>query len=138
MALKQALALAGLMVASTAAFAETLSAKIDFPFRTGAKTYPAADYQVSINNMNGGSTVITVSNPAAKVSHMLVPIVGDTSVRIGQPKLVFHCGGNSACSLAQVQSPRGVSWAIRQPKRTAAELEQMTAVVVPLQALKAD
>jgi hypothetical protein len=135
MALTHALAIAGLMVASTAAFAETLSAKIDFPFRAGSTAYPAAAYNVYIDSMNG---VITVSNPATKVSHMFVPSPGDTHVKVNEPKLVFNCAQNNACSLAQVQSPRGIRWTIRQPKRTAAELERMAVVVVPLHSVKAD
>ena len=88
MALTHALAIAGLMVTSTAAFAETLSAKIDFPFRAGSTAYPAAAYNVYIDSMNG---VITVSNPATKVSHMFVPSPGDTHVKVNEPKLVFNC-----------------------------------------------
>jgi hypothetical protein len=133
MALTQALAIAGLMVASTAAFAETLSAKIEFPFRAGTKTYPAAAYDVRIDSMNG---VITLSDQAKKVSHMFVPSPGDTHVTVGEPKLVFNCA--DTCSLAQVQSPRGIRWTLRQPKRTAADLERMAVVDVPLHSVKAD
>jgi hypothetical protein len=133
MALKHALAIAGLMAASTAAFAETLSAKINFPFRAGSKTYPAADYQVRIST-NGAAPVITVTNPATNVSHMLLSLPGDTNVEAGKAKLVFNCAQDNACSLAQVQSPTGTRWSMWQPKRTAAELERMAVVVVPLHA----
>lgn len=138
MALKKALVIAGLMIASTAAYAETLSAKIDFPFRAGNATYPAADYSFTIANSSAGSTVITLYNPVTQVSRIMLPLPVDTHAARGPAHVVFHCIKDSACTLAKVQTPVGASWTFRQPKLSGAELERMAVVTVPLHTTKAD
>jgi hypothetical protein len=138
MALKKALVITGLMIASTAAYAETLSAKIDFPFHAGKATYPAADYSFSIGNSSGGSTVITLYDRATHVSRIMLPLPVDTYAARGPAHVVFHCVDGSTCTLAKLQTPVGASWNFRQPKLTAAEQERIAVVTVPLHTTKAD
>jgi hypothetical protein len=131
-ALKHSLVVAGLMVASTSAFAETLKAKIDFPFRAGTTVYPAADYELQIIT-NGGSSIVKITNPDTHVSRLLMPMPTDSNGNAGESKLVFNCVGGADCSLAQVRSPRGLQWNFHQPKSKSADLERMAVVTVPLQ-----
>ncbi len=139
MALKNALLVAGLMTISTSAFAETLVANIDFPFRAVGKTYPAAKYEVKIASTNGAGPIMTLSNGAGKVNHMFIAIPGDTNNgKAGQPQLVFACEPGGACTLAQVHTVMGSHWQVRQPKLTPAELERLAKVTVPLQVAKAN
>jgi ferredoxin-like protein FixX len=120
------------MVASTSAFAETLTAKIDFPFRAGSTIYPAAEYEVQVITQSGGP-IVRISNPSTNQSRLLMPMPTDTYVKAGESKLVFNCTGGADCSLAQVWSPRGLRWSFHQPKSTSADLERMAVVTVPLQ-----
>jgi hypothetical protein len=131
-ALKHSLVMAGLMVASTSAFAETFKAKIDFPFRAGTTVYPAADYEIQVIN-TGASSVVKISNPDTHMSRLVMPMPTDTYGKTGESKLVFTCVGGADCSLAQVRSPRGVQWNFHQPKSKTADLERMAVVTVPLQ-----
>ena len=76
---EHALAIAGLMATSTAAFAETLSAKIDFPFRAGSRPIQPRIYTGSYRH-DGSAPVITVSNPATSVSSMLYPCLATSTL----------------------------------------------------------
>lgn len=140
MALKHVLATMGLMAASTAAFAETVTAKIGFPFQAGGKTFAAAaEHNIAVNALQSGAMVIVVTDPASKVSRMFVPTPITPGYAQGvQPKLVFNCVGDSACSLKEVHTTTGAQWLIRQRKLTPAEAERMTVVTVPARTVTAD
>ena len=135
-ALKHSLVMAGLMIASTSAFAERLTAKIDFPFRAGSTVYPAAEYEIQIDTQSG-APIVKISNVSTNVSRLLMSMPTDTYGTAGESKLVFNCTGGTDCSLAQVRSPRGLRWSFHQPKSTPADLERMAVVTVPLQLAKA-
>jgi hypothetical protein len=131
-ALKHSLIMAGLMVASTSAFAETFKAKIDFPFRAGTAVYPAAEYEIQVITGNG-SPIVKISNPNTNEARLLMPMPTDTYGKAGESQLVFNCTEGTDCSLAQVRSPRGLRWSFNTPKTTTADLERMAVVTVPLQ-----
>ena len=81
--LKHSLILAGLTFASTTAFAETLTAKIDFPFRAGSNLYPAAEYEFNVGSLGGGSPAVRIKN--ADATHIVIPMPTDTSGSFGKP-----------------------------------------------------
>jgi hypothetical protein len=130
--LKHALILAGLMVASTAAYAQTFTAKIDFPFRAGSTAYPAAEYKVKVNILRGAAPVVAFTNLDTKASGMVMSFPTDSYVKPGESKLFFQCHQATGCALAQIRSPQGSAWSFPVRKATPAELEQAAVVSVPL------
>jgi hypothetical protein len=132
-ALKHTLVMAGLLVASTSAFAETFKAKIDFPFRAGSTVYPAAEYDIQVDTLNGGAPIVKITDPTTNSARLMMPMPTDTNVKSGESKLVFNCISGADCSLAQIWSPRGLRWSFHQPKSTSADLERVAVVTVPLQ-----
>jgi hypothetical protein len=129
--LKHSLILAGLTVVSTLAFAETLTAKIDFPFRAGSNLYPAAEYEFNVGSLGEASPAVRIKN--ANVTHIVMPMPTDSYGSFGKPSLLFQCRQDSGCALQQIRSGRGLQWSFHLPKPSPADAERSAMVNVPLQ-----
>ena len=134
--LKHSLVIAGLMLASTTAFAETFTAKINFPFRAGSTAYPAADYEIQVSSA-GGAPLVKIRNVDSNTSSMMTSLPTDHYVQPGESKLLFQCHQETGCALSQVRSPYGSAWNFPMRKATPAELENVAIVGVPMRLAKA-
>jgi hypothetical protein len=132
-ALKHSIITAGLMIASTTAFAETFKAKIDFPFRAGSTTYAPGQYDIDVSSLRAAAPVVTMRNVDTKSSGMLMSLPRDTYAKPGDSKLVFQCHQETGCALARIQADFGSAWDFPVRKSSPAERERVAVVTVPLQ-----
>ena len=131
-ALKNSLMIAGLMIASTTAFAQTFTAKVNFPFSAGKTAYPAAEYVFQVATLRGATPLVTIRNAAEKNSTMMISFPTDIHAETGSAKLLFECREQIGCALAQIRSTYGTAWKLPTRKATAAEAEHVAIVDVPL------
>ena len=140
LSLNALLVAAGMMLASTTASAQNLTATVQFPFRTSNAEMPRGDYEIKVDNYGPAGGLLTVVNHDANKRALVVPRSRQYT-RDGvasTPRLIFHCTAGASCALAEVWGPSGNGFALATPKMSPAERERITTVVVPIRVARAD
>jgi hypothetical protein len=125
-------ALLTLITAAAYGQTNTMTAEIPFAFHAVGSNLPAGRYRVApatinspvmeVRNLDTGKTVYVPSKVPIRES-----VLGSKDA---QPRLVFQCRGNEACSLAKLWSGAGAGLEFRTPSPTAAQRERGDAVYV--------
>lgn len=103
------LAAAALTLGITTTYAQSsvkMTAEIPFSFNVGKVEYPAGKYIASVVSTSGGVRLLTVANVSTGMTRFAVsagPLYAANGVSDNDPaRLVFRCGGDAGCALAQV------------------------------------
>ena len=113
---------------AAAAYAETkVVANVPFSFRTNAGQQAPGRY--GIVSMNQSAAVMGLRN--LETGHLTVIGVGTPVGRydgVSRSRLVFHCGSESGCALAEVWNGDGQGKKFSTPRLKSAELERIAVV----------
>ena len=117
---KLMIATAALVVASGAAWAQTVTAKIPFEFRADSRVMAPGTYRVELSNVNGARVIRLVNFRSGNQAMLLaqVPVAPQKAWEAsGEGRLVFACT-SGRCALAEIWTGSGSSraYTIHRPK----------------------
>jgi hypothetical protein len=115
-----------LTLGAAAAYGQNrVTADVPFSYRIVGAELPAGEYAVM---QQGPFTMLrNVANGQAKMA-MTTSRVSEAKDR--GARLVFRCGDESGCSLAQVWTGDGNGWQLYTPRLTAGEKERLAVVFI--------
>ena len=113
-----------LTLAASAAYGQDIetTAKIPFAFRAFGSDLPAGRYSVSPST--GNPENLRLLNLDTGKSVFMHAKTHTTESQEGRPRLIFRCGGEEGCSLAQLWSGAGNGFEFATPKLTANQRER--------------
>jgi len=123
------IAAAAMLVATSAASAQTLTAEIPFAFDSGIGHMQAGSYRVTVST-SGGANTVAMYNLDSRQTTLAVAQAREGNSRGADPKLVFRCVGGS-CSLQDIWTGNGAAYRVPE-SRHSRELGAIRIVMVPL------
>ena len=114
---------------ASASFAQNeMTATVSFPFAAQGVTLQPGTYQLNRIPMQGGRTVFSLRNTAAKRTIMIpIPISILSTRKAGSPaaaKLVFQCVNASDCRLAEIHDASSQIATIPTPRKPKVDQEE--------------
>lgn len=110
------IAAAAMLVATSAASAQTLTAEIPFAFDSGVGHMHAGSYRVTVSR-SGGSSTLAMFNLDSREAALAVVRASYGNRRDADAKLVFRCVGES-CSLQDIWTGNGDTYRVPESRHS--------------------
>lgn len=116
-----------LALSAAAAYGQpTLNAKIPFAFHTTNDSLAAGKYTI-MPMTRGDMSVVRIENLGTGNSSM---VLAGSRIQnaAGSARMVFKCGNESGCALAEAYDETGRGWKFNTPHLTSTEIERLAVV----------